>query len=87
MAKFKEGDIVWLNSVSPPMTIELVNDNGSYNVVWMSEQWEVQRSWFKETCLTDVGPIIEEDEDEACGEPGCPRCNPEAFEDFDEERN
>lgn len=59
MAKFKIGDVVWLKSGSPKMTITFVGNSKNqtyYECNWFDDN-TVKRSRFVEATLTDQNSI------------------------------
>ena len=56
MAKFKKGDIVYLNSGSPPLTVMFYgSDDEAVHVTWISDGKSEETS-MNEACFTKTDP-------------------------------
>lgn len=53
MNPFKQGDIVVLNSGSPPLTVSKI-DGDQTAVVWVDDEGKPQGSWLPYVCLRSV---------------------------------
>jgi uncharacterized protein YodC (DUF2158 family) len=56
MNKFKIGDVVYLNSGGPAMTIVNIPDNNLYTVAWIDDKNKEQRSIYPGDAITSVNP-------------------------------
>lgn len=91
---FKVGDVVWMKSASPSMTIEGIGadgspDEGKYNVVWFDIDAILHRDVLAEFLLTATPPVSDDDEEcEVCGNGGGDyEEDEEDEEDWSEEEN
>lgn len=56
MSEFKEGDVVYLKSGGPAMTITELSDDRSSYCEWFDKNQEQQSNSFKNTALTKEDP-------------------------------
>ena len=56
MTNFKKGDVVWLKSGGPRMTVNYKTANGSLSCVWFDENNKMCNGNFFAEALTDQDP-------------------------------